>query len=152
MIFYVPFVESETVSASMAAGTFVLILLLTLVVLRIAVGKGKLRYVPTWNCGTTLTSRMAFNGTSASHSMLKVLRRVSHLTDEVVVTKRHENYPIRMKVGASADLGAENTLYRPVVRLVTRLSQQVKRIQDGDLQAYLAYMVCALILALLGLS
>ena len=152
MIFYVPFVQSETVSASMAAGSLVLILLVSLVVLRLAVGKGKLRYAPTWNCGTTLTSRMAFNGTSASHSMLKVLRRVSHLKDEAVVTKAHASYPLRMAVGAKADLGAENALYRPVVNLVTKLSLKVRRIQDGDLQAYLAYMVCALILALLGLS
>lgn len=152
MIFYVPFVGSETVSASMAAGTFVLVLIVTLIVLRVAVGKGRLRYAPTWNCGTTLTSRMAFNGTSASHSMLKVFRSVSHLTDVAHVTKAHADYPLRMAVGAKAQLGAEDCLYRPIVKLITRLSMQARRIQDGDLQAYLAYMVGALILALLGLS
>ena len=151
MVLYVPFVEAETVSASMATGSLILILAAVLAGLRLAVGKGKLRYSPTWNCGTTLTSRMGFNGTSASHSMLKVFRAVSHLTDEAVVTKRHASNPLRMAVGAKADLGAEDKLYRPVVRLTMKLSQYVKRIQDGDLQAYLAYMVCALILALLGL-
>ena len=77
---------------------------------------------------------------------------MSHLKDEAVVTKAHAGYPLRMAVGAKADLGAENALYRPVVNLVTKLSLKIRRIQDGDLQAYLAYMVCALILALLGLS
>ncbi|MDL2280740.1 hypothetical protein LJC10_02635 [Selenomonadales bacterium OttesenSCG-928-I06] len=152
MLFYIPFVGGEGISVGIATFAFIVIILIALAAITWYFGKSRYVIDETWNCGTPLNDLMEYNGTSYSHSVMVVFKKIIGLESKVQVKQKYEYYPKQIKANIEVDIGLEDKIYKPMIDLAVTLSQKIKMIQSGNLQSYLAYMVCALIIALLFLE
>ncbi len=130
-------------------GLFALLLVAVFVLVRQCFGQGRPRVAATWNCGTPLTPGMQYNGTSFSHPVLKIFRFFTGNHRIVEFETGLEYFPEKIPHRISSNHYIEDLLYKPAVAATLRLSGWIKLVQNGSLQSYLAYMVIALIIALL---
>jgi hydrogenase-4 component B len=149
-ILYVPVKQSAaSVSLGGAVVLFTVILGVLLIFLRLWVGKSRNKYDETWNCGTPLLPTMGYTGTSFSHPVLLIFKKVYKNKRTVDVYEEYRYFPKKIRHRLQDQLLIESNLYRPVIRLTIFLSKRFRTIQNGNLQSYLAYMVITLILLLL---
>lgn len=127
----------------------VLILGASIVVLRSRLGKERVDFGKTWNCGTPYRPSMAYTATSISHPLLMMFRSIVPLERKVSVRGEYAYFPKRISYRIEVHSIFERILYRPVWTVVLFLSEQIRRIQNGSLQTYLLYMVVTLILLML---
>ncbi|ANB61722.1 hydrogenase 4 subunit B [Anoxybacteroides amylolyticum] len=147
---YVPFHRSgESISLGGIAIIFFAILLLLIAVLRASVGKSNNHYDETWNCGTPLVPSMEYTGTSYSHPVLMIFKRIYGIKRKVDIQGEYTYYPKRIRHRLKTEAIIETKLYRPLIRGTVSLSQRLRTIQNGNLQSYLAYMIITLIVLLL---
>lgn len=138
------------ISLSITTILSVLIVLgiLTLIFIWIFFGKHKKRMDDTWNCGISLTSQMQYSPTSYSHPILLIFQRLFQPTTKV----NKESYSIYFPKWISYQMQIfhviESFFYKPWVRLFVFLSHQIRKIQNGNLQSYLAYMFLMLLILL----
>jgi hydrogenase-4 component B len=146
-----PFANNgEGVLIPLAAGVSVLIgLALTLAVVRLWFGRSRVKIDETWNCGTTIKSAMEYSGTSFSNPVLVILQRFVGTRRTVDIHRHYAYYPRRIRHSMETHYSIEDIFYRPTVGLTVKLAHKIRGIQNGNLQSYLAYMVLALIIALL---
>ncbi|GAX89840.1 hydrogenase 4 subunit B [Effusibacillus lacus] len=151
VIFYVPFagLTGEALSLGAVLLAFLALLLLSLVFLRIWVGKSRNQIDETWNCGGPLQPSMEYTGTSYSHPVLMIFKWLYRPRRQVQVRGEYVYYPKRIHHRLQVHSVIESNLYRPLVHIAVFLSQRVRSIQSGNLQSYLAYMIATLILLLL---
>ncbi len=128
------------------------IVLLTVFFLRHWLGKNEMRVDETWNCGTTLRPSMEYTGTSFSNPVLVILQQIVGTRRVVDVHAHYAYYPRRINHFMQTHYSIEAVAYRPMVELTVKLAQKIRVIQNGNLQSYLAYMVIALIIALLWIG
>lgn len=151
MMLYVPFSPQamQTVSLGLVGVVFALLLIVTLVVIQCSYGKSNYVLQDTWTCGRAHVPKMEYTATSYSHPILRIFHRVLGLSRKVTVEKEYEYYPkhIHHEIDISARVG--DNVYKPSVGIMVQVLKQIKIIQSGNLQAYLSYMVAALILTLL---
>ncbi|MBB5323124.1 hydrogenase-4 component B [Anoxybacillus tepidamans] len=147
---YVPFQHS---SESISLGGVLVILLflstLILISLRASVGKSNNRFDETWNCGTPILPSMEYTGTSYSHPVLMIFKRLYGIERSVDVQGEYAYYPKRIRHRLKTESMIESKLYRPLIHGTVLLSQRLRAIQSGNLQSYLAYMIITLIVLLL---
>ncbi|MFB9760403.1 hydrogenase 4 subunit B [Ectobacillus funiculus] len=150
-VFYIPFEgrPGEALSLGGVLIAFATLLLLSLVLLRLWLGKSNNQVDETWNCGTPLQPSMEYTGTSYSHPVLMIFHWLYRPRRQVEVQGEYTYYPKRIHHQLQVYSVIESKLYRPLVRLTVFLSQRIRMIQSGNLQSYLAYMIITLILLLL---
>ncbi|MCZ0755000.1 hydrogenase 4 subunit B [Anoxybacillus sp. J5B_2022] len=147
---YVPFHRSvESISLGWMTIIFLAILLLLIALLRVSVGKSNNHYDETWNCGTPLVPTMEYTGTSYSHPVLMIFKRLYGIERKIDVQGEYAYYPKRIRHRLKIEAIIETKLYRPLIRGTVWLSQRLRAIQNGNLQSYLAYMIITLIVLLL---
>ncbi|MCL6585524.1 MAG: hydrogenase 4 subunit B [Anoxybacillus sp.] len=147
---YVPFHRSvESISLGWMTIIFFVLLLLLIALLRVWVGKSNNHYDETWNCGTPLVPSMEYTGTSYSHPVLMIFKRLYGIERKVEVQGEYVYYPKRIRHRLKTEAIIETKLYRPLIRGTVWLSQRLRAIQSGNLQSYLAYMIITLIVLLL---
>ncbi|MHB1390703.1 MAG: hydrogenase 4 subunit B [Thermoleophilia bacterium] len=110
--------------------------------------KQKIRTGPTWDCGGRLTPRMEITATGFSRSIITVSRRLlrpSHQTDIEYHDKKMGYFP---RTG-TVTLGRYDIymplIYKPLRALVTLMADNVKKIQSGNINAYIFYIFFVLI-------
>ncbi|TCK02033.1 UNVERIFIED_ORG: hydrogenase-4 component B [Anoxybacillus amylolyticus] len=147
---YVPFQHSSE-SISLGGVLVMLLFLSTLILiwLRASVGKSNNRFDETWNCGTPLLPSMEYTGTSYSHPVLMIFKRLYGIERSVNVQGEYAYYPKRIRHRLKTESMIESKLYRPLIHGTVLLSQRLRAIQSGNLQSYLAYMIITLIVLLL---
>lgn len=94
----------------------------------------------TWGCGGSLDERMQYSSEGFSQPIV----RVFHPIYQDVSEKKGDKY---------STLFVEpfvKYIYRPFGRLITYVSQQVTRLQTGNIQSYLGYILVTLVVALLA--
>lgn len=121
-------------------------------VLRFFCGPSKVVYEETWNCGTAHRPQMEYTGTGYSHPVLLIYKWLMGLTRNVQVEQEYVYYP--KKIGHQLSISARiaDNVYRPCVDFMVRLFKRIRMIQSGNLQAYLSYMIAALIITLLWIG
>ena len=149
--FFMPFANNgEGALIPVAAGVSILIgLALTLAVVRLWFGRSQVTIDETWNCGTTINPAMEYSGTSFSNPVLVILQRFVGTRRTVDIHRHYAYYPRRIRHSMETHYSIEDIFYRPTVGLTVKLAHKIRGIQNGNLQSYLAYMVLALIIALL---
>ena len=150
-LFYMPFIsvsEGLVVPGALWIALFALFFL-TFAVLRRWLGSGKIRIDETWNCGASIQPTMEYTGTSFSNPVLVILRRFVGTRRVVDVHRHYDYYPRRISHSVETHYSVEAAFYRPAVAQTIKMAQKIRFIQSGNLQSYLAYMVIALIFALL---
>jgi hydrogenase-4 component B len=148
-ILYVPFKHSkESVSLGWAAVAFTVIFLILILWLRAWVGKSSNHYDETWNCGTPLNSAMSYTGTSYSHPVLMIFKKLYRTNRKVEIYSEYRYFPKKIHHRLKTESLIEASVYRPLIRITVFLSSKLRVIQNGNLQSYLAYMIITLILLL----
>ena len=71
---------------------------------------------------------------------------------EVDVHSHYPYYPRRIRHAVDTSYSIETLLYRPTVGFTVKLAHKIRVVQNGNLQSYLAYVVVALVLALLWMG
>lgn len=150
-IFFLPHAAEniEALSIGLLLAVAALLFLGVALGLRALFGPSKDTYEETWNCGTAHSPQMEYTGTGYSHPVLLIYKWMMGLTREVQVEQEYMYYP--KKIGHKLSISARiaDNVYRPCVDLMVRLFKRVRTIQSGNLQAYLSYMIAALLITLL---
>ena len=94
----------------------------------------------TWGCGGTLDERMQYSSEGFSQPIVRVFHPIYGDTTE----KRGNRYVTRFMEPFV------KYIYRPIGAGIFALSYQVRRMQTGNIQSYLAYMLITLMVALLA--
>jgi hydrogenase-4 component B len=149
-ILYVPYKKSvESISLFGVVIIFAVLLGLLILGLRLWVGRSRNHYDETWNCGTPLQPRMGYTGTSYSHPVLMIFKKLYQNNRTVDVYGEYRYFPKKIRHSLQNSSLIESNLYRPIIGITLFLSKRFRAIQNGNLQSYLAYMVITLILLLL---
>ena len=121
-------------------------------VLRQWLGRSRITLEETWTCGALLQPSMQYSGTSFSNPVLVILQRLVGTRREVDVHSHYPYYPRRIRHAVDTSYSIETLLYRPTVGFTVKLAHKIRVVQNGNLQSYLAYVVVALVLALLWMG
>lgn len=102
----------------------------------------------TWDCGTTLTSRMEITATGFSRSIITIFKGILKPTRQTEAEYHDADMRYFPKYSSilleTPDLYREK-IYGPFQKIVARISDIVKKIQNGNVNAYILYIIIALI-------
>jgi len=110
------------------------------------------RYYETWGCGRALqTARFEYTATAFANPFKRVfalLYRPVHRLD--IEFHPESRYFVRtIAYYNEGRLIFEDTLYRPLLRLIQALARQARVLQSGNVHGYLAYILVALVALLI---
>jgi len=112
----------------------------------------KVKVGATWDCGTNLGPRMEITATGFSRSIITIFRGILKPSKQTDVEYRDadmryfpKNNMIKLEI--KDVYGAY--FYQPAQKLVVKISTWVKAIQNGNLNAYVAYIFFTLVILLL---
>lgn len=151
LMFTIPLAEQSggTVSLGIIMIIFLILFFMSFLFLRLWVGKSNNYKDETWNCGIPLQSSMQYTGTSHSHPLIMIFDWFYHPKRKVKVDGEYSYFPKSIYHQLGVYPFIESKLYRPLVQFFILLSQHLRKIQGGNLQSYLAFMMITLIALLL---
>jgi len=145
--------DFASLSLPLVLAALVLAMGLTLGAVFSVSGRRKIRIGPTWDCGTTLNSRMEITATGFARSIITIFQALLRPTREVRAENQDETSPYYRK-NNRIELGVEDIyrryLYQPLQALAFEASEYVKRIQSGNINMYILYILGILIALLLA--
>jgi len=112
----------------------------------------KVKFRSTWDCGTALSPRMEITATGFANSIIAIFRGVLKPTKQVSIKYRDENMRYFPKT-ETVKLGTKDIyrgyFYQPLHIFTIKVSEYVKRIQSGNINMYILYILLTLIAILL---
>jgi hydrogenase-4 component B len=116
----------------------------------VALLKRRERMVRTWACGLPgLTSRMQYTSTVFSKpirlvfsSVYRPNRRIDRLPSD------QPYFPASITYRSVRTTSYEKAIYRPIAEMILSAARQLRRMQTGNIQAYLLYIFLTLVLLL----
>jgi len=112
----------------------------------------KIQIGDTWDCGSTLTSRMEITATAFANSIISIFHGVLKPTKQITIEYRDASMRYFPKT-ETVRLGTKDIyrgyFYLPVQLLTTKVSGYVKKIQSGNINTYILYILIILIAMLL---
>jgi hydrogenase-4 component B len=111
----------------------------------------KIRIGPTWDCGLRgLTPHMEYTATGFSKPIRMIFKALFRPRREVQREYDYSPYFTKtLRFEAHVEEVFETQIYRPLNRMVLRLSRRMRALQAGSIQAYLIYIFITLLLLLL---
>ncbi len=141
-----------SISGPLMFGSLVVIILGVLFATKYFVyGEQKIKIGNTWDCGIDLTPRMEITSAGFAHSIITIFKGVlkPSLQHDVEYHDADIRYlPETRTVTLSVRDVYHQYLYRPLNILVEVLSKKAKKIQSGNINAYILYIFIALLVAL----
>ena len=160
----VSFISSSGQSIAVRGGfaSVSLPLFFTFFVLAIALAAGIVKFIinkdqkiktgATWDCGTDLTPRMEITATGFSRSIILIFKGVLRPSIQHDI-EYHDAQSRYLPKSRMIVLGVQDMyrfyFYEPLHRIINAMSLWVKKIQSGNINAYILYIFIALITALL---
>jgi len=114
--------------------------------------KQKVNTGATWDCGVDLNSRMEITATGFSRSIITIFSGVlkPSLQHEIEYHDEKSRYLPKFRgVTLSISDMYQSHLYEPVQKVIETLSEKLKKIQSGNVNAYILYIFIALIITLI---
>jgi hydrogenase-4 component B len=113
--------------------------------------KTKTRIGPTWDCGLRgLSPKMEYTATGFSKPVRMIFKALFRPRREVQREYDYSPYFARtLKFGSHIEEAFAARLYRPLNRIIIRLSRRMRALQAGSIQAYLIYIFLTLLLLLI---
>lgn len=143
-----------SVSMPLILSSLIVTAALTFFAVRLVTRKRKTRTGRTWDCGADLGPRMEITGTGFSHSIVTIFRGALKPTKQTSIEYRDEEIRYFHKSN-TVELCIQDIynsyFYRPVHMLTNKASEYVKRIQSGNINMYVLYIL-AILIALLFAS
>jgi hydrogenase-4 component B len=141
------------ISMPLTLAGLALALTLTFLVIFLVTRKRKIKIGATWDCGTTLNPRMEITSTGFARSIVAIFRGLLKPTRQVSIEYRDEDMRYFPRT-STVELGVRDIyrsyLYQPVHLLTIKASEQVKRIQSGNVNTYVLYILVTLVALLLA--
>jgi hydrogenase-4 component B len=107
---------------------------------------------PTWDCGMPLSSKMQMTATSFSRSLIITFRGILRPTKQTAVEYRDAQTRYFTSVH-SVETGFfdvyQSYVFQPVTRALGYFSDRIKKIQSGNVNAYMLYVFVTLIVLLI---
>jgi len=143
------------VSTPMIFLILLVVLFLVYWIVKILTNKRKVKIGCTWDCGTKLEPRMEITATGFARSIIMIFKGVLKPSKKFEVEYQDadmryftKSRNIKLEI---ADI-YQVYFYQPLYNLVISFSSYVKRIQNGILNAYVAYIFLILLILLLTFS
>jgi hydrogenase-4 component B len=133
-------------------GLLVLLALVPLVMRLVRVNR-QLRIGDTWGCGRIgQTPRMEYTATSFAEPLRRVFAEIYRPAKELTIDFHPESKYFVQSIEYTSEITPlfDRVLYDPLLRLVRRVSRQVRRVQAGSLHLYLMYVAIILLLLLIA--
>jgi hydrogenase-4 component B len=113
--------------------------------------RSRTRIGPTWDCGLRgLTPQMEYTATGFSKPLRMIFKTLFRPRREVQREYDFSPYfTTTIRFESHVEEVFQTRIYRPLNRLVLRLSRRLRALQAGSLQAYLIYIFITLLLLLL---
>lgn len=144
-LFQLDTIVTDDAAASPALVLVILLVILGLVLFGMHMLFGKSRYekIEPWACGVRIVPDMTYSGTSFSHPLLLIYHHLfGHTTQSFYRGNQVHLHIILRKI-------FDNYFYQPLIRAMVYLSQYIRRLQNGSIHTYLAYIFVSLIVLLL---
>jgi hydrogenase-4 component B len=129
----------------------VLTALASVTVLWRVIGNQQRRVGDTWGCGRmTQTPRMEYTSTAFAEPLRRVFSELYRPSDDLTVSS-HDELPYHVKAmryRMQLHPWFDRVIYDPLVAGVVRAASWARVIQNGSVNAYIAYMVAVLVLLL----
>ncbi|MDD1772217.1 MAG: hypothetical protein LUQ09_04785 [Methanomassiliicoccales archaeon] len=125
-------------------------ILLTFLAVR-SLGKRSLARGDTWDCGTQLDARTQYTPTGFSQPLLRVFNKIYDPQTTVSEEPRPSTYIRSVRFQQNLPEIFIDNFYRPLVSGVIFVSTKAKKMQNGSIQTYLAYLMITLIVLLVVL-
>ena len=142
-----------SISMPLVLAVLIVTLLLTFLVVSLITRNSKIKIGPTWDCGTALNPRMEITSTGFARSIVAIFRGVLMPTKQVSIEYRDENMRYFQKTN-TVELGVQDIyrryFYQPLHSLTVQTSEYVKRIQSGNVNMYISYILGILVAVLLA--
>lgn len=123
--------------------TIGILLVIVIVALLVWVGRSIYDQNEPWACGIALEPVMSYSGMSFSQPLLIIYQFIFGRAYESRKHQKDVSFTIYMRRTFN------HLIYDPMVRFVLFISRRIRRIQDGSIHTYLAYIFITLILFLL---
>ena len=143
-----------SISAPLIFVGLILVLAISFYVVNALTGKNKTTLGATWDCGTNPDSRMEITATGFARSIVVIFRGVLKPTKQTTVEYRDADiryFPKTNIVKLEVEDFWSAHIYQPLCVLTHKISGYVKKIQSGNVNAYILYMFLILIVLLLFL-
>lgn len=115
----------------------------------------KVKIGRTWDCGTALGPRMEITSTGFARSIITIFQGMLKPTKQTSIEYRDEDMRYFPKT-STVEFGVQDIyhsyFYQPMNLLITKASEQVKRIQSGNVNMYILYILVILIALLLTVT
>jgi hydrogenase-4 component B len=114
-------------------------------------GRTQVRIGPTWDCGLRgLTPQMEYTATGFSKPIRMIFKALFRPRREVQREYDYSPYFAKtLRFESHIEEAFVTRLYRPLNQTILRLSQRMRALQAGSIQAYLIYIFVTLLLLLL---
>jgi hydrogenase-4 component B len=143
-----------SISMPLILASLIVTIALTFFAVYLVSRNSKTKIGRTWDCGTTLSPRMEITGTGFSHSIVMIFRGALKPTKQTSIEYRDEEMRYFQKTNL-VEFGIQDIynsyFYQPVQMLTNKASEYVKRIQSGNINMYVLYIL-AILIALLFAS
>ncbi|MCX6013906.1 MAG: hypothetical protein NTV30_11020, partial [Chloroflexi bacterium] len=131
---------------------FLVVFVIVWLATKYIINKGqKVRTGATWDCGTDLTPRMEITSTGFARSIIVIFKGIlkPSMQHKIEYSDAKSRYlPKSRRINLSASDLHLSYFYKPLGRIVTLLSERMKNIQTGNVNAYILYIFIALLIAL----
>lgn len=142
--------------SSVSAPAMLTIFVATIIVIFIVVKyfiyrRQAIKIGPTWNCGTEMTPRMEITATGFSRSIIMIFKGVlkPSLQHEIEYHDAESRYlPKSRKIILGVSDIYQLYFYKLLNNLIVKLSQLVRKLQSGVVNAYILYIFIALLVVL----
>jgi len=144
-----------TVSMPAVLAGLVVMTLATVLLVAAVSHKQKIREDLTWDCGTDLTPSMEITATGFSRSIITIFKGVlkpSRQTDIEYHDAKLRYFPKFGAVHMELKDVYSAYLYAPLQEFFLKAARQVRKIQNGNVNAYILYMFVTLIVLLACLT
>lgn len=141
-----------SVSMPLILISLILVLVIVFAVVALFTKNRKIRFACTWDCGTTLNSRMEITATGFANSIVAIFRGVLKPTKQVSIEYRDASmryFPKTETVKFGTKDIYRGYFYLPVHLFTIKVSEYVKKIQSGNINTYILYILVTLIVMLL---
>ncbi len=143
-----------SLSMPLVLGVLALSLAIVAFIVYLWAGGRKVRTCATWDCGTTLDSRMEITATGFSRSIVTIFNGILKSTKQQDI----EYHDADMRYFSKENRFTLETrdiykdyLYEPLHRSVLKISNFFKRVQTGNINVYILYIFLAIFILLIAL-
>lgn len=126
---------------------FVLVFLMVFLFIRSVTRERQIVLAETWDCGYPLSQKSEITGTAFSRSIAIIFKRIAGARKHITTKELVHGNPYFITKHASVDIVdyAVRYFYLPLTHVTIFLGAQMKKVQNGIVNAYVLYILFALI-------